>query len=1204
MYLKKIEIFGFKSFAEKTEILFERGVTCIVGPNGCGKSNISDSIRWVLGERSAKLLRGSKMEDVIFSGTEFRKPLNLAEVSLTIDNTDQKLPIQYEEVVLTRRLHRSGESEYLLNRTPCRLKDIQDLILDTGIGSNSYSMIEQGRIDYILNAEAEERRFLIEEAAGISKYKVKKEEALRKLERTEQNLLRLNDITSEVERNIRYAERQAKRAERYKEQFERLKLLEIKKAFFEIGLLNQQLSSLHRERDEQQTLLNELEEKSANQNISARNIDERLQNLEALFFEQENARSEAKQELISIDSQIQFHNEKIEFLKLAAEKALGEIESLTKRCVYLTSELTANEARNAELNLVLSELHLEKNQLESKLSELSQEAISEKELTDQQSALFDFARQLSDFRNSIHKAQGELIACERTSTNLTESLQKLSQNRQSYLLRQETASEERSGYEKKRSEIEFELFEALKKREDLESSLEHLHSQLSKAHVHKTETESKIHLLEELNRASGVDPKQIAAHHDLSLKGVTKTFLDLIQVEPGFELAAEAALSETLSAVVTDTVETAAHLLERLQESGYQQANIFIKDQISVNGSLKQNEAANTNGWIKKRLWDVIQIKDGYTGIFAKLLGNVYVIDQLSSQNIVQLAPLAENLKLVTRNGAIFGPNFQISLRYCGLTPERSSFVRKQELIKLASICDNAKKGETDLSDSIQRADSELKDVKERGRLLNRQLLEFQSSVMQHEGALTSVNEYVAKIDEEIKLTTKEREINEAETFRRKEQLQELSRRYSEIELEETKVKQYMELNTRRIEAYQTAKNEVTNACSQVYSKIGLTSEKQSSTQKTIELLTNQLAEHKDHISVLNIDRQKSFNQIDQLQKELVEFSRRKETAERKVFEHSVQVEQLKRERSEILILRNQAVQEAQNTNKALDELKQKFHHFSLQEMELNHHDDSIQQDLQSRYKITLTTLNPADYPSTAEDLETEKQEIETLREKLDAIGTVNLLAIDEYQELKERYDFLLNQKRDLSESQESLLETIRKINRTTKKLFEETLVRVRESFREYYRTLFGGGFADLILIDEQNPFESGLDIIARPPGKKTQHITLLSGGEKALTAIALLLALFSVKPSPFCVLDEVDAPLDEANNDRFINVLKPFLETTQFIIVTHSRKTIAVGDALYGVTMQEAGISKLVSVKLSQDTDSIEHSDAKVATELNQILN
>src|SRR3990167_2302758 len=242
MYLKKLEVFGFKSFADKTEILFERGVTCVVGPNGCGKSNISDSIRWVLGERSAKLLRGSRMEDVIFSGTDFRKPLNLAEVSLTIDNTDHKLPIQYEEVVITRRLHRSGESEYLINKTPCRLKDIQDLILDTGIGSNSYSMIEQGRIDYILNAEAEEKRFLIEEAAGISKFKVKKEEALRKLERTDENLLRLNDILSEVERNIRYAERQAQRAERYKEQLERLKKLETQKAFFEVGDLDAQLN--------------------------------------------------------------------------------------------------------------------------------------------------------------------------------------------------------------------------------------------------------------------------------------------------------------------------------------------------------------------------------------------------------------------------------------------------------------------------------------------------------------------------------------------------------------------------------------------------------------------------------------------------------------------------------------------------------------------------------------------------------------------------------------------------------------------------------------------------------------------------------------------------------------------------------------------------------------------------------------------------
>ena len=1145
------------------------------------------------------------MEDVIFSGTEFRKPLNLAEVSLTIDNTDQKFPIQYEEVVITRRLHRSGESEYLLNRTPCRLKDIQDLILDTGIGSNSYSMIEQGRIDYILNAEAEERRFLIEEAAGISKYKVKKEEALRKLERTEQNLLRLNDITSEVERNIRYAERQAHRAERYKEQFERLKTLEVKKAFFEIGLLDQQLSTLNQEREAQQKLLDEAEERSWNYNASAREIDGRLQKLETVFFEQENARSEIKQGLNALESQERFHNEKIDFLKLAAEKALGEIEALTKRCVSLTSELTGKEQENANFTSLLDKLQNEKSDFKSKLGNLNQKPASDENLNHQQSILFGLAHRLSELRNSIHKVQGELIASERTKTNLNESCQKLSGTKRSYLLRHETINEKRTDYEHKRIEIETTLTQELKNREHLENLTEQLRSKRTQIRTSKAQLEGKVHLLEELNRAYGSDPKKIVAQHDLSRKGATKIFLDLIQIEPGYELAAEAALSEVLSGVVTDNVDTAANLLECLKKSGFTQATIFIKDKTSTNSSLEQHHGVTaSHNLIKKRLWDAIRVKDEYAGIFIKLLGHVYIVEELTPQNIFELAPLAENLKLVTKTGTIFGPHFQISLRNGGYTPEQNAFARREELTKLTQELVKASNLEIETSGSIHQNEVRIKELKDREQVLNRESLELHSFLKQHEGTLISVSEYVKQIDEEIGLSLLELKNNELEIEQHQSTLQQFNHQLAQLEFQESKEKEYLQSIEERIEVHQNSKNEIENQLLQVDTKISLTIEKQASLQKTVGFLTDQLDENTNHISILNDERKKSFSQIDQLQNELKEFASKKEITAKQLFEYSVQVEQLKRERTEVITLRNRVIEDAQSTAKALEELKQKFHNFSLQEMELNHQNNSIVQDLQSRYKIGLSALNSADFPLAPEEVESEKAEIEKLREKLDSIGTVNLLAIEEYQELKERYDLLLNQKRDLIESKESLLEAIRKINRTTKKLFEETLTRVRESFREYFRTLFGGGHAGLILIDEQNPFESGLDITAKPPGKKTQHITLLSGGEKALTAIALLLSLFSVKPSPFCVLDEVDAPLDESNNDRFLNVLKPFLETTQFIIVTHSRKTIAVGDALYGVTMQEPGVSKLVSVKLSHNSDFIEHSDAKVATELNQILN
>ena len=536
MHLKKIELFGFKSFADKTEVIFERGVTCVVGPNGCGKSNISDSIRWVLGERSAKLLRGSKMEDVIFSGTDFRKPLNLAEVSLTIDNSDHKLPIQYEEVVITRRLHRSGESEYLINKTPCRLKDIQDLILDTGIGSNAYSMIEQGRIDYILNAEPEEKRFLIEEAAGISKYKIKKEEALRKLERTEENLLRLNDITSEVERNIRYAERQAQRAERYKEQLERLKTLEIQKAFFETHKLDIELSLLDLQRQEQETALTILEEQVSLQNLSARQLEEHLQKLEQAFFEQESARSESKQALTSLENQENFYCEKIEFLKLSGQKALGETESLSRHLEALNLDLGHKTKERNDLRIIINQLESEKRNLEQTL-EVSTNACSAetKNLTDHQVLLFDLARQISELKNLLNKNQVELITLEQKQVGLKDSQAKLLETKSLLTKQQGEASNDFSTCESKREETRRQLGQLLEEKEALEHLLKTTREEIGNAHSKKEKIQSQFTLFEELNQIHGPDPKKIVAEHgsDLAQSGMIQALLDLIDIQPG-----------------------------------------------------------------------------------------------------------------------------------------------------------------------------------------------------------------------------------------------------------------------------------------------------------------------------------------------------------------------------------------------------------------------------------------------------------------------------------------------------------------------------------------------------------------------------------------------------------------------------------------------------------------------------------------------
>ncbi len=1207
MYLKKIELFGFKSFADKTEISFERGVTCVVGPNGCGKSNISDSIRWVLGERSAKLLRGTKMEDVIFAGTDFRKSVNFAEVSLTIDNSDQKLAIQYEEVVITRRLHRSGESEYLINKTPCRLKDIQDLILDTGIGSNSYSMIEQGRIDYILNAEAEERRSLIEEAAGISKYKVKKEEALRKLERTEENLLRLNDIVSEVERNIRYAERQAQRAEKYKDQFEQLKKLEIQKAFFELRCLDEQLNLLEQERNERTLSFNGLEEEVSKQTVSTRGLEDQLRELEQKYMEYENNRSEVKQELLSLENYEKFHREKIEFLKLNGEKALGEIESLNQRREHLDVELKRKAEEGKQLLVIINQLQSEKKQRESLLTGLPEEKHTEgDELTEQQTRLFDLARQISDLKNTLNKNQVELLTLERTQATLRETKAKLTQAQNSLVNRQSTIAAERSSYEKKLVEARNASAEFSQRKQSVEISLEATRTEIENVRAQKTKLENQLHLLEELDHANGPDPKKIVAEHGShpSLQGMTKALLDLVEIEPGYELATEAALAESLRAVVAENTETAVHLLNQLKKAGSHRATIFIKDRAILNGSLAKDLEAEAHPLIKKRLWDVIHVQKGYDGVFGNLLGKIYIIDEITSESVSQLAHLAQRIKLVSKSGAIFGPEFQITLRNGGYTPERSAFARKKEIERLKNEIIKSASKEGSLAGTL--AEKEQKDIgfESEEKRLNQHLLERQTTLERLNGTTSGLLEHLKRVQEELVLTEEEEREGRAETGRLQIEEQEWTYKLNALEAQQAQTENRLDVLQKKMHSATSEKEIIERELEQLVSKLDVQAEKKKDVEQAVSFLEGQTNDILSRMTLLASEREEAFLKIKRLGEEREAFGNKKGQVAEALIQRTVAVEQVKQKRNELILERNQAIEKTQEVVKALEQVKQKFNEYNLKQMELNHQKNSIRQELASRYKVNLSELNSSDYVLAQERLEEVRLEIERLREKLDSIGTVNLLAIEEYQELKSRYDFLLNQKQDLTEARDSLMEAIRKINRTTKKLFEDTLIHVREAFREYFRILFKGGQADLILLDEVNPIESGLDIVARPPGKKLQHISLLSGGEKALTAIALLLALFSVKPSPFCVLDEVDAPLDEPNNERFLNALKPFLNSTQFIIVTHSRKTIAMGDALYGVTMQEPGISKIVSVRLSSEHSGIEHTDQKLASELNQVLN
>src|SRR3989338_2100560 len=1206
MYLKKIELFGFKSFADKTEITFERGVTCVVGPNGCGKSNISDSIRWVLGERSAKLLRGAKMEDVIFGGTEFRKPLNLCEVSLVIDNTDQKLPLQYSDVVITLRLHRSGESEYLINKTPCRLKDIQDLIADTGLGSNSYSMIEQGRIDYILNAEADERRYLIEEAAGISKYKIKKEEAIRKLERTDQNLLRLNDIVAEVERNIKYAERQAKRAARFKDQLEQLKVMEIKKAFEELRHCEEQTSGLDQKRAAHQETLNRMEEQLSTKNKTMSELEARLRELEQLFYAQEAIRSDIKQKQVSIEDHEKFYREKIETLKLSNEKVLGEIESLKKRLAVVNGEIVRKEAEYKAILRDRDDILRNKLEKESVLETFaSKDAIHQNELQQNKTRLFDLAREISDLKNKISKIDSDLQSIERSKHHFYAQKDKHLASLDSLLERNLVIRELKDFLQIKILEAEKNLRTVLNEKEEVASYLQQLLRESTEHIMEKAKIESQIQIFQEQHDAYQKDLKDAGSASTETLKlDFVKILSETISVKPGYEAALETALDELTSSLIASDLDSAATMVKQLKGANARRLNILIRSDLAGVGDWLEDKITAAHPLVGIPLLNVVEIEEGYSPLIRELLKDVYIIKDCAIERLRAVLALSTASTFVTPSGSfLFAANRIFYRNPSNQKTDPPPWTAKKDMRELRQTLDKASEKINNINNLCYQYEERLLILTKEEDKFREDLKKCQSAHARISASFDGIREQAISIFSELRLITAEGIQNAAEMKQLREERTAYSGSLTNLEATEADLRAIFDKLQHAISVLKEQKDHVVRDLSYILARFEVLREKEDDIENGLAFLKVQYSDIDQRVLILTSEREIAAKEVSKLTEELTKLEEEKIMVNQQVIEKTVLVEHTKKERNEVQTYRETLLSELNELTRSVSDEKQKFHEISIEEIEIGHRKENARHELQTRYKISLTELNPDDYVIADEERPMMEEEIEKLRSKLDEIGPVNLLAIEEHDELNQRYQFLVAQQKDLIDSKEQLLETIRKINRTTKKLFDETFLKVKESFQSYFKVLFSGGHADLILLDELHPLDSGIDIIARPPGKKPQHITLLSGGEKAMTALALLFSLFSVRPSPFCVLDEVDAPLDEANTDRFLSVLKPFLDTTQFIIVTHSRKTISIGDSLYGITMEEPGVSKIVSVRLSHDVEGIEHEDSKLAEEFNKVL-
>jgi len=1058
MYFKKLELVGFKSFCEKTTLNFEPGITAVVGPNGCGKSNIFDAIRWVLGEQSVKSLRGTEMQDVIFNGTDLKEPLGMAEVSLTFDNDKKYFAVDHEEVVITRRIFRSGESEYLLNKAQVRLKDILDLLMGTGIGAENYSLVEQGKIGMILSSKPEERRAIFDEAAGITKYKAQKKEALRKLEETEQNLLRVNDIIVEVKRQIGSLERQANKARKYKEIFEELKLKEINSSAIDRNeLLSQkdniinELKSLESEEEKLLSIIQEHESKINSHRTDLKEMEDNIMSIKNQILNLDNL-------VMGDEGRINFNKEKIAELSENQEYLKAQIEQVKSRLILDEEKLNNLKIEHDSINKNIADNRLLLVQKETELSNLNSSIKSSLEV--------------------IAKTKRNILEVVANLTHIKNQITDLTSKQQIFLARKKRLEIERAKVGEEKAQIRDNLDTLSTELESLEKTLQELNLKITGI---KSEQDSEDNTLNNTNeQISDLEKERLSLESH-------KEFLEKLKTK--YE-----DISESMNAVVY------------LDRSPLEKVTgLVIK--VSEDNTVAESGKFKLSGEAKPIDLDVQKINAKIEGIREKIsaLENTKSTIQ---QRIEGLGNAMNNLQAESRNHEMSLSNKRNSRD--AVLEQFNKVNEEDEVIKLEL---------SDVGSELAIAEKEISDAQVLAAGLDKEHKASEDLILGEQN--------------NIDLSNKAKEETLVLITRTKTELDGLLKRL----------------------------------------------DSDQATFKILEGTYNQ-----DREAILELERK---TREDEAKKEnlILEIKNLEDKIKQSCLDIESKNKELKDTEDKYKKISegvSGAIEKAQTHRKELESIKNKLYELQMQNKDVDFKIVSIRDRILQAYKVEI------DGPSClTQEVVPDKNillaDIERLKERLDACGTVNLVAIEEYDELKKRYDFLTQQQTDLTSAKESVHEAILKINRTTKKMFLETFEKVRLEFRNYFKLLFNGGDAQIFLIDENDPLESGIEIICRPPGKKLQNVLLLSGGEKSMSAVALIFAIFKVKPSPFCVLDEIDAALDEANVERFSRLVQEFVKESQFIVITHNKRTIANADVMYGITMQESGISKIVSVKFAE---------------------
>jgi chromosome segregation protein len=1180
MHLQSLELFGFKSFADKTVFNFHEGVTAIVGPNGCGKSNVLDAARWALGEQSAKSLRGDEMADVIFNGADTRKPVGFAEVSLTFTDCAEELGIEWHDVRVTRRVYRDGNSEYLLNKTPCRLRDIQSLFADTGIARTAYSMMEQGRIDMVLSSRPEDRRAVFEEAAGITKYKTQKREALRKLEATEANLLRIGDVIKEVKRQIGSLQRQAGKARRYQALHADLRVLETHHACKQLASLERDLAGA---REQIERLIDSEKTTRAKIDNSESALAEERGALDKIDIEIADSRAEVQR----LDSEIAAHRNRIEFNRQRGQELSELIERARRDIAEAENKRSQHAAQIAQTNSSIAEIEQQLKENEAELTELSALA---GEIHKQQS---DRVTRLQELQFAVSKSESRISALGEELSG-TKARRELTHAQIEQLLREIAALNE--ARDKLVGQIAVSLKAARSQPIDIESSLREKEKLLARAEqdlaaLERTlaEKRSRVEVLRQLNE----EGEGLAEGSQALLKGldgsekfrhaIAGSLVGQLDVDPKFIQAIEAALGRNLHAIILKDAKIASEIIECIKKKKLGHAALLIPKLTAAAPQPAQKALPP-----KALAWatDKVRAPKPLEALVMPLLGDVVIFPELEQaleckkrEPALAMATLAG--EYISPEGIVFGGSGPVCAASLLERKAQIADLAKEEAV-LAKERDSVNARRDEAKIALQTASGLQRELSDAGRKIDT----LQSEKTALERQITVADERIAHVERDLQsgrnqLVNQRTEFATFEAAQKQTVLreQELTERTNELRLgvatgrqrHENLIAQREPMNARDAELAELIN--VRKADIAMYERKLATQAEQSRESETL-------------IKIQTAQR-------DEAQANSTKIAGERATRLAAISDRETELRRLRDSLGELQDRRAQGqVRESQFQLKIDNLLAHISRSYHLDLRQFMPDDAAFEKTLSAQLKRTEKLEGGASFhqlrtgsatPASAEiaspDLE---KVIADLRTQLDNMGPVNLEAVHEYDELEERYKFLEAQNTDLTNSQRELLDVIARINSTTRKLFAETFEQVRSNFREMFGELFRGGRADLSLLDENDPLNCGIEITAKPPGKQLQSVSLLSGGERAMTAVALLFAIYMVRPSPFCILDEVDAPLDENNINCFIRVLDRFVQQSQFIIITHNKRTIAKADILYGVTMEERGVSKLVGVKLT----------------------